>query len=214
MLHAWAMSIIVAYDMYLEVARGDCGILYKLDKPMSFYKFRERLATQMLAYDPTRGNYPGENAMRWKTQQNIARRSEKISERDKCTEKQFVKAKKSSSNRLCGSLSLYAEHADKFERVDKRVCAFCGERGATYQCLACDDGFGNGVCLHGPTNRDGKRSKMCIVHWHDDLCYGLAKADMIPVLGKKIRDYQFPSFAEFKSNAEHIKKFKLKLKQD
>jgi len=109
---------------------------------------------------------------------------------------------------------VYTEHAEKFENVDGRVCLFCGKNGATYQCLACDDGFGRGVCLHGPTNRSGSNSKMCIVHWHDDLCYGLAKADYQSVLGKKKKsDYTHPSYAEFVANAQHVKKLKRKLKK-
>ena len=48
MLRGKGMSVVVAYDMNLEVAEGGLRGEWKLDEPMDFWRFRERLANGML----------------------------------------------------------------------------------------------------------------------------------------------------------------------
>jgi len=52
MNHAKALAIVTAYDMYLECCEGKLNPDWKVDKPVDFHLFRERLGTQMLKYDP------------------------------------------------------------------------------------------------------------------------------------------------------------------
>ena len=52
MLHATALAIVVAYDMYLEVAEGQLDSDWKLQYPVDFWTFRDVLSVQMLEYDP------------------------------------------------------------------------------------------------------------------------------------------------------------------
>ena len=53
MLHGKAMSVVVAYDMYLEVTEGKINNDWKLDEPMDFWRFREKMANSMLRYKPS-----------------------------------------------------------------------------------------------------------------------------------------------------------------
>ena len=69
MLHGKAMSVVVAYDMYLEVAEGKINKDWKLDEPMDFWRFQEKLVNSMLRYKPIARKYPGEKRMISSTQQ-------------------------------------------------------------------------------------------------------------------------------------------------
>ena len=64
MLHGKGMAVLVAYDMYLEVAEGKLRGEWKLDEPMDFWRFREILANGMLKYKPSARKYPGDEKMR------------------------------------------------------------------------------------------------------------------------------------------------------
>ena len=48
MLHGKAMAVAVAYDMCLEVVEGKINNNWKLDEPMDFWRFQEKLANSML----------------------------------------------------------------------------------------------------------------------------------------------------------------------
>ena len=48
MLHRKAMAVVVAYDMYMEVAEGNLRGKWKLDELMDFWRFRGKLANRML----------------------------------------------------------------------------------------------------------------------------------------------------------------------
>ena len=59
MLHGKAMAVVVANDMYLEVAEGKINNDWKLDEPMDFWWFRENLENSMLRYKPSARKYLG-----------------------------------------------------------------------------------------------------------------------------------------------------------
>jgi hypothetical protein len=61
--------------MYLECCEGKLNAEWKIEKPMSFWRFREKLSEQMLAYNPINRLYPGDQNMRVSTQQKAAERS-------------------------------------------------------------------------------------------------------------------------------------------
>jgi hypothetical protein len=82
MIHGKALAVVVAYDMYLECAKGDLDPAWKIEKPMDFWPFREKLSEQMLQYKPTRRKYPGDGNMRAATQQSQRDRKEKTKERN------------------------------------------------------------------------------------------------------------------------------------
>ncbi len=63
MIHGKALAVVVAYDMYLECSEGELEPAWKVEKPMDFWSFREKLSEQMLQYKPTRRKYPGDANM-------------------------------------------------------------------------------------------------------------------------------------------------------
>ena len=69
-MHGKALAIVVAYDMYMEVAEGNINIEWKVENPVDFWTFCEQLSIQMLQYSPTARKYPGDEKMRSETQQN------------------------------------------------------------------------------------------------------------------------------------------------
>ena len=62
MLHGKALAVVVAYDIYLECAAGKLDPTWRVDKPVDFHRFREKLAVQiqMLTYSPKNLSYPGD----------------------------------------------------------------------------------------------------------------------------------------------------------
>jgi len=51
MNHAKALAIVAACDMHLECCEGKLNPDWKVDKPVDFHRFRERLGMQMLKHD-------------------------------------------------------------------------------------------------------------------------------------------------------------------
>lgn len=69
------MAVVVAYDMYLECAEGALRPEWKLAKIVDFYRFREKLARQMLTYAPRHNKYLGDCKFRDATVISKAKRS-------------------------------------------------------------------------------------------------------------------------------------------
>jgi hypothetical protein len=67
--------VVVAYNMYLlERCKGKLNPEWKIEKPLDFWHFREKLSEQMLEYKPAHCVHPGDQNMRVSTQhivQNI-----------------------------------------------------------------------------------------------------------------------------------------------
>lgn len=78
MLHVIiAMVAIVAFDMYLERCEGELNPLWKVEDPLTFWDFRDKLALQMLEYNPTYCHYPGDKKMRSYTKMTKKERTKK-----------------------------------------------------------------------------------------------------------------------------------------
>ena len=75
MLQGEEMAVVLAYDMYLEVAEGKINNDWKMDEPMDLWRFREKLANSMLQYKPSARKYPGEKRMRPPTQKSLRKRA-------------------------------------------------------------------------------------------------------------------------------------------
>ena len=69
-LHAKALAIVTAYDIYLECAEGKLDPSWHIHHPVTFRTFRDILSQQMLQYDPKHQHYPGDEKMRVVTQLN------------------------------------------------------------------------------------------------------------------------------------------------
>jgi hypothetical protein len=74
MLHGKSLAVVVAYNLYLDVAEGKLDLAWEIDEPVNFWTFREKLSIQMLEYSPTHHRYPGDAGMRASTQQSQRQR--------------------------------------------------------------------------------------------------------------------------------------------
>ena len=113
--------------MYLECCEGVLDQDWKVDKPVSFHRFREKLARQQLQYDPRERKYAGDEfywvATQQPTRYRSPPRSSKTSSSASCSS---VDSNTSSSvtseqlkladTRLCGDLSKFIEVKYRIQR--------------------------------------------------------------------------------------------------
>ena len=74
MLHATVLAIVIAYDIYLEVAEGKLDSDWRLTYPVDFWTFRNVLSVQMSEYNPKSRKYKGDVSMRVCTKQTKVQR--------------------------------------------------------------------------------------------------------------------------------------------
>jgi hypothetical protein len=213
MLHAKAMAIVVAYDIYKECAEGGLDFTWKLvdalQKPnhVSFHVFRETLSRQMLTYNPNTPKYLGDDFFRANTVQTKAKRARSPVPPQQdgiitCTEAGITEGALNHSDsklRLCGFLGDVTEHFDACQTMDeskKLTCVFCGK--LSYQfCHLC------GVAVHKFPQEDGQPS--CFFRYHDTGCFGLARSDF-KITNKKQKDWTYPTLSEIQKNEDQMKK--------
>ena len=208
-LHGDAAVIVSAYSFYCECCEGFLEPTWKKE-PIKFKDFLLKLAKQELAYNPANRFYPGEEHFRVSTVKSKKVRTRKKEELDHVTLQQFKDAKCGGKKaHLCGDLTAIEHHFSSFVKGNGRVCAYCGEDGATITCQVCTDKCEKKVCLHGSTslNPDGK----CVFHWHNEMHFGLAREDRLSLLKKKKGEYRKPTTVMTRENARHIKDLKLDL---
>lgn len=136
------MAVAVAHDPHLERAQGqlegaaDC----KLNEVVSFHRFREKLAKQMLKCDPRDGNWAGDENFRVATQQQMRDRTPSRS----CSRSPATRSSNSTvtlagsatgdhlpagNKRLCDNLTKLTQHGLSLVELPKRahkVCVVCG----------------------------------------------------------------------------------------
>lgn len=222
MLHGKCIAVVVAYDMYLECCEGKMRAgEWKTERPVDFHRFREKLAKQMLLYTPKDRKYPGDEQFRVSTRQHKDRRPPAgLSSGRSITSLRSetnqpgasglpIKKKDFQSieamSRHCGDLTpLYphVEHCISIRNGGKKTCVVCGEQ-AYHVCMACTGPDGKkGVALHRFA-RAGK-PVACFYHHHNTHFFGLARNDH-KLLGKRKRDWHFPTQEEIKSHAKKIR---------
>ena len=223
--HGLALAVVTAYGMYKEcvtetLAKEAFGIARDEVKLLSFHDFRDKLSGQGLAYTPLNTIYPGDSAMRAVTRMTSAQqkqaynggkekrpvgRPKKTRIDDEAlpvvTPRQLKVAKRHKlKSRLCGDLTAIDHHIlSKVTKKHSRKCAFCGEDAYTF-CTICP---GEPALHFYPTKGDGK-GRGCFMDYHSDACFGLARADLPVLLGKRTSDWSPPSANEKKKNAKHI----------
>jgi hypothetical protein len=176
------MCVVVAYDIYKEVAEGKADADWKLNnKTVDFYTFRETLAQQMLAYNPKALKYMGDDKMRAVTNTARAKHPTLIpptADGDITTttagvgEDALLAA--STARLLCGFVSDLKEHFNACQTMEDKgkhlACSWCGV--GTYQfCGICK------VAMHKFPHKDTPTATPCFFHYHDTGCLGLAKMD-------------------------------------
>ena len=64
MLHAKKIAIATSYAMYKEACEGNLDPDWKIENPVSFWEWRDKLSKQMLQYDPADQLYPKDEIFR------------------------------------------------------------------------------------------------------------------------------------------------------
>ena len=229
MLHATALAIVIAYDMYLEVAEGKLNSDWKVTFPVDFWTFRDVLSLQMLQYNPKDRTYPGDDSMRVCTKQNKSQRKGKKKSRQELEDddtdisetaskkgrgrpsvaskqkqkeaQEFKRAKygRGDNSRLCGNLSRLDKHIKSVETSLKHPKACKVCGGDAYS--VCNV---CGVPLHFIPTKGKHAGKMCFFDYHDDAFFGLARDDTKLSNAKK-SDWAYPSMSKRKENAKKWK---------
>ena len=215
MIHAKAMAVVIAYDMYLECCVGALNADWK-QKPVCFYRFRERLAKQMLTYNPTDRLYAGDEKLRACTQQKKCKRS--LSAATPLSASFSTPQYKTSTGvdpskldqvkgRLCGFLDDLLLHEQSIVPLKKKahqVCRCCGKH-AYYICQACPDK----PALH--IKRGGDKRNSCFLNYHNTASFGLWRDDCVTTGSKRRKDWQYPKPEELESSSKEMKRLHLAL---
>ena len=219
MNHGIALAIVTAYDMYQEAASGTLDPEWKLEKPMDFYTFRDRLSSQGLFYKPRNKHYPGDEMLRQNTRLSTSQKRKKHQVASKSQRQtaasvasagahsvqavEFASAK--STKRLCGDFGQLADHLRSFviEQDKARIksgakCAWCSQLAYT-KCVICD------VPLHNFPAKGKCRGMSCSLEYHNDIRFGLGFEDCKTLDSKAGVNWCMPSKATQKSNADHMK---------
>lgn len=221
MLHAMALGIVVAYDIYLEIAEGEVDRDWKLENPVDYWTFRDVLSQQMLRYDPLKRKYKGDELMRSCTSQKKKDRPDTdFDEGSECTparargrptkekrremefSRELKKAKtmRGDHSRLCGDLTRMMKHIQSMETSAKhpKICKVCGKDSYSV-CTICD------APLHLMPTKGENKGKLCFFDYHNDAFFGMARDDSA-ISGTKKSDWCYPSRAKKRENAKSIAK--------
>ena len=107
--------------MYLEVTEGNLRGEWKLDDPMSFWRFRENLAEGMLKYKPSARKYPGDQKMRPSKQHSKRQRGKAKTRRGP--------GRPQKNEQRTG---VVREDAVTSGDLKKAICKFCGDKPCTF----------------------------------------------------------------------------------
>ena len=205
MLHAKSMAVVIAYDIYKECCEGHMRAgEWRIDKPVDFYRFREKLAEQMLLYSPQERKYVGDDRFRVSTAQHVARRPlsslspEELSAASDVSSITRDSIKKMTGKRLCGDLDPLIDHLEHVQVLPNRnskVCAVCG-KDAYHYCKLCVGPDGKrGVAMHAAHSLTKGDGVACFFHYHNTHFYGLARNDF-QIAGIKKQKWCMPSKEE------------------
>jgi len=192
MTHAKAMAVTIAYDMYIEVCEGKRDPAYKVDKkPVTFFRWREKLAKQMLHYSPTHRKYHGDDKFRCSTQQHASfkkrvsspspRRtlqlasssSDDVSTLGSVATLATRDTVEANSNRLCGDLSSLEQHEQSMKQFKShRSCEICG-KPAYWFCAKCP----KKPVLHRLPNKHSTDGISCHIKYHNTIRFGITRAE-------------------------------------
>ena len=227
-LHGLAMAIVVAYDFYRECYEGKLNHDWKVEKPVDFFRFREKLASQMLSYNPKHAAYPGDKKTRLYTQQSLPSRFEAQHSSSTCTPSSSASIpttprtpasvvssltsgvtvedvnEMTKRGRLCGDLGELQKHLVSLRHLkkgNKSTCVVCGKK-CLHPCTLCDKPM-HIIKSNDPNNPP---ENTCFSLHHDTNCLGLSREDY-KLRAEKRKDFQPPTPQQKQQHLNAIKRF-------
>jgi hypothetical protein len=216
-LHGKALAVVVSYDMYLECCEGKLNAEGKIEKSFNFWRFREKLSEQMLAYKPIDRLYPGDQNMQVSTKQSSRHRgttttpsprirgpgrpsrsqspASDVAPIGRVTKEQLTLQSRRRAttgqtphSRLCGDLTHLQQHINLAVTALKHP-KVCHVCGepAYSKCGLCD------VTLHYFSKRGANAGAECYLLYHSDAFFGLAKQQDATLVKKRKQDWVFPT---------------------
>ena len=231
MLHGKALAIVIAYDMYKECCEGLLNPTWKCE-PVDFHRFRDRLAKQMLTYNPTNLHYMGDERFRVSTQLNKARRRKTPSSSSTATVESTYSTStgvdrnilEGATGRVCGFLSDLLQHEASVVRLPNKKhlqCMCCGKQ-AYYKCTLCP----GEPPLHMPpppapaaaaaneTAENDVRKNSCFLHYHNTGSLGAWKGDWHFKHGARRKDWKLPDAMVLRENERQMKRLASQLEEE
>lgn len=220
-LHAVAMGVTAAYDMYKECCEGGLDPLWAVPEKerRGFREFRLLLSEMMLQYNPKNNKLPGDQRFRLWTGRRRKRSRQSVEEQsvstavlpEGMTVENFKRAKtgtRFTPPRLCGELKHIKTHLASLEKQSwSSPCEVCGKK-CCWKCTEC----GKFVCLFG----DGRKwnGAPCALTMHCDTFFGLSRSDYSNVLGRNKTNWSAPSIATIARNVTRVETIKREIEDD
>ena len=203
------MGIIAAYDMYNECCDGllDPSWAISIKKRMGFTEFQMRLSEQMLQYDPRDNRYAGDDKFRRFTQQHKIRRSgtsvnsadDDVISNDGLTFDVFRRAVREMP-RFCATVDQLNNHFRNIKKMNNAaICEVCGTK-TIWKCTICC----RSLCIMKGRGWNGAK---CLMMYHNQDFYGLARGDYKTVHGKNVLGWTAPDDKAIARNARRVKRF-------
>jgi len=184
---------------------------WKVEKPVDFCTFREKLAKQMLLCFPKDRKHPGDEKFWTATQEPKKKRklgnvsSERNSSAGSAATNTTTGTNLTRDNfvtnvkRLCGDLASLCRHASSAKPTDSsgRMCVVCGKCCYSF-CSAC----GEAMCRY-PTKKSTTTATPCFYHHHDTSFFGSSKQDA-SVSGTRVKDWTFPSAEQMANHQKDV----------
>ena len=230
MLHPTALAIVIAYDIYLEVAERKLNSDWKVTYSVDFWTFRDVLTLQMLQYNPKDRTYPADDSIHVCTKQNKSQRVGKKKSRQDLEDDETDDASEIGSKKGRGQPSVASKQKQKeaqefkrakygrgdnsrlcgnLSRLDKHIKSVETSLKHPKACKVCGgDTYSDcnvcGVPLHFIQTKGKHTGKMCFFDYHNDAIFGLARDDTKLSNAKK-SDWAYPSMSKRKENAKNSK---------
>lgn len=207
-LHAFAIAIIAAYDMYIECAQGELEQEWSVpeNERLDFQGFRLLCSEIMLQYDAKKQMYPGDGKMRAVSRQHKKRRANTSPPKPAfypggLSVENFKLGKTMPGSRLCGDLSVLSEHLQSVTCTsNSHPCEVCGAK-TLWKCRACNK--------YACTNKKKKwNGAKCLMALHDDGFFGLCRSDHKDMHSKNVATWRAPSEVAYRRNRKTVENLK------
>jgi len=225
-LHAIALGLVVAYDMYQDCIDGYLDEDWKLSKKdksrMSFQMFREKLSEQMLLYNPRLRKYPGDEKFRSSTKQTkrqrssldseksndssnsgMGKRKKRRAETDKNSlfHQMYLLASTGDQPRCCSTAEELKHHIRSIRRMtNSSQCDVCVGKSC-WKCGLCN----KTLCIFTKRKLNGME---CFMKYHSHEFFGLSRSDSNKIYHQPLNAWRAPDANAIRRNANAINRIR------